>query len=586
MTRDRYRRADSAIVMSATLTLIIASYLTFHFAYQTALVVQAALILLTVCAVIVYALSEISWKAPLTRHERRLAIGLGAYTLAALWGAVVAVASGNDIKYLMGQLFAMGILPAAAFGGLAIRSSGVWRGFRLGLLIGVSTAVIIHISFFLIAILSGQPALRLYLPNSISVAGSAPLAVFVAFSCWYSADSRLRRLGWIAVVLIVPYLLGTNIRSLWILMPVLTVVFFGLVRERPVLSGRLVFATLALLACLCASTVIAYRGSWFSVRECTGLPAVFERSVAGLPNWVTGGIQSEASESGLSLEWESLEAKRTFVAIRSFDVNPRDVLAIRIDGLRGASGEIVAALDWYDENGGYRSTTWLDPSPVTEKARSAQRLGSVPVGVRQLRVRVLTGGSQSVGWQQGVISIGVVEPRFLGLLTENVRYFVRRGRTIGRVFGSQGAESVPSLAMRRTETNTVMRAFRESPAWRKLVGHGLGSVYERPEKGRGDSQRTTATNYIHNFYGFLVFKLGVVGSILVAVALITWIAVPVWGSQHLEVQNERALLAAFAAGWLLYVVWGPICPEIIDFRNAAILGLVVASTASLLTEAT
>ncbi len=85
-------------------------------------------------------------------------------------------------------------------------------------------------------------------------------------------------------------------------------------------------------------------------------------------------------------------------------------------------------------------------------------------------------------------------------------------------------------------------------------------------------------NYIHNWYLFLLFKLGIVGSILVLGALVGWIAWIVRSFGRAADSKDRAFLVAAAAAWIVYAVWSLTSPEILDFRMAPLWGWLLAVT--------
>jgi hypothetical protein len=80
------------------------------------------------------------------------------------------------------------------------------------------------------------------------------------------------------------------------------------------------------------------------------------------------------------------------------------------------------------------------------------------------------------------------------------------------------------------------------------------------------------TNYLHNFYLFLIFKLGVLGSIavLMSVALLALHLALLFGESTGEL---RSFAGAILVVWGLYLTWAVVAPEIIDFRIAPLLGL-------------
>jgi O-antigen ligase len=86
-------------------------------------------------------------------------------------------------------------------------------------------------------------------------------------------------------------------------------------------------------------------------------------------------------------------------------------------------------------------------------------------------------------------------------------------------------------------------------------------------------------NYIHNLYLFLLFKLGLIGTVAVLAALALWIGWAIRSTLRLPHGERRAFLAATAAIWIGYCVWALTSPELIDFSMAPLFGLLVAASA-------
>ena len=141
-----------------------------------------------------------------------------------------------------------------------------------------------------------------------------------------------------------------------------------------------------------------------------------------------------------------------------------------------------------------------------------------------------------------------------------------------------------SIAFRLRETRAIASEIRRS-AWPiQLLGHGLGARYAIDTLGydsHGQVQRFNSPNYIHNFYLFLPFKLGLVGTVEVLAALGIWVWVAVAGARARPLGTwDRRYFAAAAASWITYILWSAAAPEILDFRMAAIWGMLAATTAA------
>jgi peptidoglycan biosynthesis protein MviN/MurJ (putative lipid II flippase) len=92
-------------------------------------------------------------------------------------------------------------------------------------------------------------------------------------------------------------------------------------------------------------------------------------------------------------------------------------------------------------------------------------------------------------------------------------------------------------------------------------------------------------NYIHNFYVFLLFKLGLVGMAAVVSAIVLWIQSPL---SHLRTlppgSPDRVFLAAVVAAWVSYAIWSLASPEILDFRMAPLWGFLVGASGAVIAQ--
>jgi hypothetical protein len=130
------------------------------------------------------------------------------------------------------------------------------------------------------------------------------------------------------------------------------------------------------------------------------------------------------------------------------------------------------------------------------------------------------------------------------------------------------------VASRLAETRAVAAAIRRAPWTRRLLGHGLGATFEAAVPGSGGRQ-----NYLHNFYVFLAFKLGIVGGALVAGALALWMGSLVAWSRRAPAGAARRFLAASTGAWAGLLVLAVSSPEILNFRVAPVLGWLLAASA-------
>jgi len=137
----------------------------------------------------------------------------------------------------------------------------------------------------------------------------------------------------------------------------------------------------------------------------------------------------------------------------------------------------------------------------------------------------------------------------------------------------------PSISYRERELQAVGREWRRSSLLRNLIGQGLGRTFQFQNRGWGPGGRRVvlqSASYIHNFYVFLVFKLGAMGlvALLGLLMIVGWTARRAWEARG--ARGEAWIFAATFAAWSTYLLWSFTSPEIYDFRVAPIWGLLIA----------
>jgi hypothetical protein len=164
------------------------------------------------------------------------------------------------------------------------------------------------------------------------------------------------------------------------------------------------------------------------------------------------------------------------------------------------------------------------------------------------------------------------------------------GRRFSAQFDAGRTENlmhVASLDFRIRETKRLLSVFVESPLSARVFGHGLGARYRFQARGSGSLGRQTVItdpNYIHNFYAFLLFKLGVVGTLIVLCSFGAWLGWAVHRLRGILTQYGACLVSAYIAIWVAYLAWGLFCPELIDFRVAPVVGFLIAAVGTLEVE--
>jgi len=153
-------------------------------------------------------------------------------------------------------------------------------------------------------------------------------------------------------------------------------------------------------------------------------------------------------------------------------------------------------------------------------------------------------------------------------------------RASSLVLRSKSPTTDGGVSYRLLELRSVLSAWRQASVPRLLAGQGLGARfafdnYTWTREGR--QVKTQKASYIHNFYLFLAFKLGVAGiAALAGLVLITsWlfsVSIPATSGR-----GGRWFVVAAAAAWVAYLAWSVTSPEIYDFRLAPLWGALFAT---------
>ena len=190
---------------------------------------------------------------------------------------------------------------------------------------------------------------------------------------------------------------------------------------------------------------------------------------------------------------------------------------------------------------------------------------------------------QNLGCTASRLRAEVLWPPLLARSVARLAALVHRPPDPGAGSAPEAFAQDASIAFRLRETRVIASEIRNSawPVW--VLGRGLGATYSIDTLGydsRGQVQRFANPNYIHNFYLFLPFKLGVVGTVEVLAALGIFVWVAAKGARERPLgAGDRRFFAAAAASWTTYILWSAAAPEILDFRMAAIWGMLAAATA-------
>ena len=545
MTKDNQGR----LVGVAVAGMVLGPAVVTRFASPPALVPQAVAITAVVVALLGAGLAARGWRQVLTA-DRPTLLALALYSAAAIQGAAVALARGNNTALIAGQFLSMILLPLGAAAALGLLRHGGWRPFATGLVAAAGTGGLVQLIMTVPTAINGPPGFRLMLPNSGSFAGVAPLALFLAGALARGGGRRVRVLLWAVGAVMLAIILGTGIRSQWLVLPAGVATYAALAAGRArLLSRRTLVIAGPVIFVLCAGAIFA-TWWWFKPRPSL-LPA--------------------APASGVARAGEPI----------AFALPGRVRGAVRVEGTLTCQAPGYAYLSAL---GGQGSSV---PGPmrqfgVTGVGASEFQMVVAPQPAERKLILQLT-DPQNLGCTASRLRAEVLWPPALATLGDRLAALVHRPPDPGAGSAPEAFAQDASIAFRLRETRAIASEIRRAawPVW--VLGRGLGARYAIDTLGydsRGQVQRFNSPNYIHNFYLFLPFKLGLVGTVEVLAALGIWVWVAVVGAQARPVGTaDRRFFAAAAASWITYILWSAAAPEILDFRMAAIWGMLAATTA-------
>ena len=519
------------------------------FGSPPSLVPQALTITAIILALLGAAIATKGWRR-VAASDRATLLALALYAAAAVQGAAVALARGNNKALIAGQFLSMVLLPLGAAAALGLQRQGNWRPFATGLVAAAAAGGLVQLIMTVPTAINGPPGFRLMLPNGGSFAGVAPLALFLAAALAGGGGRRARVLAWGAAAVMLSIILGSGIRSQWLVLPAGVATYVALVAGRARLLAP------------------HDRGGR------SGRPRPRRRR--GPHDVVVAQAQAQPRARGSGLGRRRARRTDRFCVARR---GPRR-------GPRRGRADV--------------------PGPgvrVPRRARRARVVGPRPDGsIRGCR----RGGCGVPNGRRAAARRdttrprvrGPSEPRLHGLPTHGGGTLASGpGEVHGAAYGAGPPASGPgrrgragsvrpgaSIAFRLREARAIASEIRRSAWLIQLLGHGLGARYAIDTLGydsHGQVQRFNSPNYIHNFYLFLPFKLGLVGTVEVLAALGIWVWVAVAGARARPVGTwDRRYFAAAAASWITYILWSAAAPEILDFRMAAIWGMLAATTAA------
>jgi hypothetical protein len=540
--------------------VILMPFVTVGLGFRASLIAQAIGISAVAMATLPALATKVGWRRFL-HAPRPVFLGIMAVGAATVLGLGVGLIRGHDAVQIAGQALSMGLLPLAAAGGLATWSDSGQKQWRVGLLAALTLGCWVQLiwGFVMIAIL-GEPS-RLFLPNSVSVIGPALLGLCFSVVSLNDPDRRLRRLAWLAMFSILLVILGSSLRSLWILTPMAVV---GLAIVWRGLRSRETMIVILIIAALAMGTIggVWIVNDWASRDR----PDALKRSPCAL-----FPLAGTCVEHGIEVVFDR-EGRIKFDAPVSLP--KAKTWRIMVRGHGEGQGALVVALLFFDEQGQI-----LKRIPVSlratadEEARMA--FGTPPRNWAETRLRLSRLKGTMGQWHLDMVECAALESTLMVHLISKVRSLVRRVQGLVRAAATGRAVEDATLGFRLHESLRIVEEFNNASWVQRLFGHGLGATIHLDIDGfdnRGHWIHYDSVNYIHNWYLFLLFKLGIVGLILVLGALVGWIVWTIRSSSPPPSPDVRAFLVAAAASWIVYAIWSLTSPEILDFRMAPLWG--------------
>ena len=552
----------------AAAVLFLAPYLGLALPFQPGLVFQA---LLLVVVLVVLGWSGRSGLFGRVRSLPRPVLwGLGLWAGAAAWGAAVGMLAGNPLRYVASQTLAMALLVVAA---LAFRAHPEFGGEELakGLAAAAALALIVHLVGGRVDALrptSPLEGFRFLLRNNVGVPGATVLAFLVLLARLVHGRPPWRlTLGLGAAALL---LVGGMSRGSWVAAGLGSMALLVLLPERrrvlvPVLAGALlVVAALGWLA-----TVSIDRGA--TVLETSGFEPG-ETSQAPARRVEIDPEEAFRGRSSLRLQPGTREQSRAPLAwnlplhshLLEVDIWTRgrsgDRLTLSAVFLDGEMKSLGRRQVLVPGQGDWTRFRWLVFAP-----RPSSRL------------RIWANAGRAAGaWRLDDLSIRELPSSWAA----PVYQVVWRGASALR--GASQPRRDGGTAYRLAELRSVWSTWSRASVPAILAGQGLGATFRFQNftwDAAGRRVMAPKASYIHNFYVFLAFKLGLAGVAGLAglLSIATWSWVGAVRQRFRPGSARRWLLAGAAASWAAYLVWSVTSPEIYSFHTAPLWGALVAA---------
>lgn len=565
------RRLTSSSILAALVgVLVLVPYLTTTFAFRRALHVQAAVIL-----ALVLSIGWLSLRSPGSLRRLASAPPLSmlcavAYATACLAGAIVGLLRGNDAGYLLGQVVSLGLLPLGWLAAAPSASQGWLRAIAAGTAGAVASASLIHLGVWVKAAAAGEWSGRFFLGNGISASGAAVLAALLVLPLRKPGKFRERALAVVVLWLAVLLILGSGVRGLWVAFAFGCLIALLIDRQlRRSIFVRLVVPGLTLLAVGWVGAELLQRAA-----ESRGEKVISEARLAeSLVSWGNSlELHGPVEGGGLLFRFVRVRERRIWPLTNTLPIEPHHTLRLEASILGEGTGDAAVGIQWIDGHGEILATSWSPFVAAGSRERRSLRIVP-PSNSEKLRFAVLFSADADGVWEVRDIGLDLLGPRWIDPALRQIDYLQQRFAS----FSAPGSPVDASLAFRVEESRSLLRSYATGTLAEKLLGRGLGSTFiVEPPVGQATEGRGRL-NYIHNFYVFLLYKLGLVGTSLVLFSLIGWTYHLVRAGGRFPPGTQRELTLALAAAWIAYCAWSVSSPAILDFRLAPLWGLLLGS---------
>ena len=488
--------------------------------------------------------------------------GLILYAGAALWGAAVGLAAANPPSRVVAQAASMLLLPIG-FLAFAVPPRLTSRALVSGLGAAAGLCFLAHLVALAAPAELGPPdgeAFRLVFRNEIGF-GSLGVLVVVLGVAWLRAGGGLPAIA-IAVIASI-LVVGGMSRGGWLAASAGLIVLFLLDGRRDwrwplkVLAG----VGAGAIAVVVLSTLAARAGHEIIViSRDDAAPTPSESGRPPDARVVPPPVRVTATGSGAVVE-----------VVRDRPIHGNGLeLDVTLRGDRQGAANLTVVL-----SGSYGA---LPQTPYAfeggTRARRLHRFLRLPAGTERVSAHL---AARSGTWTVEELRLWVLP----GATARWLRAISWRLTSVAAAVASPSSDS--TLAYRLQEWRAVRSQWSRASLGRLLAGQGLGALFAFPNSSWDDEGRRVvapAASYIHNFYVFLGFKLGLAGVLALGGLLLVvgWTSSRALAARDRPGAGETWFLAAAASGWLSFLAWSLTSPQILDFRMAPIWGALLAAS--------